>query len=102
MSWTPAQSRRGPSTACGCGFSPPVSNETRKHKSFPRPSTTRASTGAVNASKGLWISTRELARLPRSGAAWSFVKQTADQRLGRADIADQNNLHGVRTYAVAL
>jgi hypothetical protein len=66
------------------------------------PTATRASTGAVNASKGLWISTRELARLPRSGAAWSFVKQTADQRLGRADIADQNNLHGVRTYAVAL
>jgi hypothetical protein len=68
----------------------------------PAPSSSRASTGAVNSAKGIWISTREVARLARSGPGWSFVKRTADQPLGRADIAVQNNLHGVRTYAVAL
>ncbi|HET9223810.1 MAG TPA: alginate lyase family protein, partial [Roseiflexaceae bacterium] len=40
--------------------------------------------------------------LPMSGPAWQQLKAAADGDLGRADIADQNSNHDVRTLAVAL
>jgi hypothetical protein len=57
---------------------------------------------AAAARRGLWISRREIARLPRSGRAWAYLEEIADGDIGRADISVQNNLHGGRTFGVAL
>ena len=51
---------------------------------------------------GIWVSREELADLPMSGSAWQQLKATADGDLGKADIANQNSNHDVRTLAVAL
>jgi hypothetical protein len=51
---------------------------------------------------GIWLSREELARLPMSGPAWQQLKAAADGDLGKAEIADQNSNHDVRTLAVAL
>jgi hypothetical protein len=51
---------------------------------------------------GIWISHEELARLPMAGPAWSQLKATADGNLGKAEIANQDSNHDVRTLAVAL
>jgi hypothetical protein len=51
---------------------------------------------------GIWISREEVARLPMSGPAWQQLKAAADGDLGKAEIANQNSNHDVRTLAVAL
>jgi hypothetical protein len=51
---------------------------------------------------GIWISRDELASLPMSGPAWQQLKAAADGDLGKAEIADQDSNHDVRTLAVAL
>jgi hypothetical protein len=51
---------------------------------------------------GIWVSPKELAGLPMSGAAWQQLKAAADDDIGKAEIADQNTNHDVRTLAVAL
>ena len=59
--------------------------------------------GASAAVGGTLIaSPAELAVLPTSGAAWTYVKGVADAPLGTADLTDQDNKHAVRTLAVAL
>ena len=57
---------------------------------------------AAPATKGIWISIDELAKLPTRGAAWRQLQATADGGLGKAKIRDQNDDHDVRTLAVAL
>ena len=57
----------------------------------------RASVGGA-----LIASPSELAALPTSGAAWTYLKNTADGDLGAPDLTNQNNKHDVRTLAVAL
>ena len=52
--------------------------------------------------RGIWLSASEIAQLPRKGAAWRRLKETADRSLGNADISNQNSDHDVRTLAVAL
>lgn len=43
-----------------------------------------------------------LAALPTSGPAWERLLAVADAPLGRPDLTDQDERHGVRTLAVAL
>jgi hypothetical protein len=50
---------------------------------------------------GVWLSPGEVARLPTAGAAWERVRAAAAD-LGRAEIADQDSDHDVRTLAAAL
>jgi len=50
----------------------------------------------------LIASPAELAVLPTSGPAWTYLKGVADGDLGLADLTDQNNKHDVRTLGVAL
>ena len=57
---------------------------------------------AQGASKGIWISSSEIAALPTSGPAWDSLKAAADGSLGAASVADQDSVHDVRTLAVAL
>jgi hypothetical protein len=52
--------------------------------------------------RGIWVAREELASLPMSGRAWQQLKDAADGDLGRAEIADQDSNHDVRTLAVAL
>lgn len=50
----------------------------------------------------LIASPQELAVLPTSGAAWTYLKGIADGDLGTADLTDQDDKHDVHTLAVAL
>jgi hypothetical protein len=50
----------------------------------------------------LLMSRARLQSLPTTGSAWAAIKEVADGDLGRADLTDQDNYHGVRTLAVAL
>lgn len=56
----------------------------------------------VRPGAGIWISREELSRLPIAGPAWAQLKAAADGGLGKAEIADQDSNHDVRTLAVAL
>jgi hypothetical protein len=53
-------------------------------------------------SKGIWLSSSEVAALPTSGAAWESVQEAASGDLGRPNIADQDSDHDIRTLAAAL
>jgi hypothetical protein len=57
---------------------------------------------AVPPGAGIWVSREELARLPMAGPAWAQLKATAAGDLGKADIANQDSNHDVRTLAAAL
>jgi hypothetical protein len=57
---------------------------------------------APRRTRGIWMSRKELLRLPMSGAAWERMKATADGRLGRPDIADKDSNHDAKTLAIAL
>jgi hypothetical protein len=50
----------------------------------------------------LIASPQELAVLPTSGTAWTYLKGVADGALGLPDLTDQDNKHDVKTLAVAL
>jgi hypothetical protein len=50
----------------------------------------------------IWLTAREVQRLPMSGAAWAGVKAVADEPLPRAQVSDQRSLHDTTTLAVAL
>lgn len=52
--------------------------------------------------RGIRISTAEVAHLPKSGTAWTNVKQVADSSLGTANVANQDSMHGTRVFTVAL
>jgi hypothetical protein len=56
----------------------------------------------VQPGPGIWTSRQELARLPTAGPAWAQLKAAADGNFGKAEIADQNSNHDVRTLAAAL
>jgi hypothetical protein len=59
--------------------------------------------GASAAVGGTLIaSPAELAVLPTSGSAWTYLKGVADGPLGTADLTDQDDKHAVHTLAVAL
>ena len=57
---------------------------------------------APRSTTGIWLSDRELAALPTSGAAWAQVQEAASGDLGQANLADQDSDHDVRTLAAAL
>jgi hypothetical protein len=59
---------------------------------------------SVRASIGgsLIASPQEIAVLPTSGPAWTYLKGVADGDLGVPNLTDQDNKHDVRTLAVAL
>jgi hypothetical protein len=57
---------------------------------------------APRSTSGIWLSDRELAALPTSGAAWQQVQEAASGSLGQANLADQDSDHDVRTLAAAL
>ena len=57
---------------------------------------------AVVPGPGIWVSREELSRLPMAGPAWAQLKATADGDLGKADIANQDSNHDLRTLAAAL
>ena len=57
---------------------------------------------AVAPGPGIWVSRQELARLPMAGPSWAQLKDAADGNLGKADIANQDSNHDVRTLAAAL
>ena len=57
----------------------------------------RASVGG-----SLIASPQEIAVLPTSGPAWTYLKGVADGDLGLPNLTDQDNKHDVRTLAVAL
>jgi hypothetical protein len=63
-----------------------------------------AASGATppNRSVGIWVSPTELQQLPMKGPAWDALKNTADRRLKRAKIRNQNTDHDVRVLAAAL
>jgi hypothetical protein len=50
----------------------------------------------------LIASPQELAVLPTSGSAWTYLKGIADADLGIPNLTDQDNKHDVRTLAAAL
>ena len=50
----------------------------------------------------LIASPQELAVLPTSGPAWTYLKGIADADLGIPNLTDQDNKHDVRTLAAAL
>jgi hypothetical protein len=51
---------------------------------------------------GIWVSPAQLQRLPMRGAAWEALKETADDRLRKAKIRNQNSEHDTRVLAAAL
>ncbi len=51
---------------------------------------------------GIWVAPEQLARLPTDGPAWNRLEAIAAGDLGKANIADQDSTHDVRTLAVAL
>jgi hypothetical protein len=51
---------------------------------------------------GIWVSPVELQKLPMRGAAWEALKETADDKLKRAKIRNQNTDHDIRVLASAL
>ena len=59
---------------------------------------------SVRASIGgsLIASPQEIAVLPTTGPAWTYLKGVADGDLGLPNLTDQDNKHDVRTLAVAL
>jgi hypothetical protein len=57
---------------------------------------------APRSTTGIWLSDRELAAQPTSGAAWQQVQEAASGSLGQANLADQDSDHDVRTLAAAL
>jgi hypothetical protein len=50
----------------------------------------------------LIASPQEIAVLPTSGTAWTYLKGVADGALGVPNLTDQDNKHDVKTLAVAL
>jgi hypothetical protein len=50
----------------------------------------------------LIASPQEIAVLPMSGSAWTYLKSVADGSLGIPNLTDQDNKHDVKTLAVAL
>jgi len=57
---------------------------------------------AFAASRGIWISSAEIAKLPMSGAAWDRLKKTADSPLSSAPCLSNRNNEGVEIMAKAL
>ena len=57
---------------------------------------------ALAASRGIWISSAEIAKLPMSGAAWDQLKRTADSPLSSAPCLSNRNTEGVQIMAKAL
>jgi hypothetical protein len=51
---------------------------------------------------GIWISKKELATLPTSGAAWEAVKVAADKDPGTVDVSDQDQNNDIYVLAKAL
>jgi len=52
--------------------------------------------------RGIWVSARELAALPESGAAWEALREAAEQPVESPDLSDRNDIDNVRVLARAL
>jgi hypothetical protein len=61
-----------------------------------------ASAAADRLEPGIWLTHDEVARLPMHGPSWDRLLLTADEKLGRADLSDQDSEHDVRVLAAAL
>jgi hypothetical protein len=57
---------------------------------------------AQRSASGIWISGAELKRLPERGPAWQQLETLAHEKLGHADLSDQNSDHDVRVLATAM
>jgi hypothetical protein len=62
----------------------------------------RESSSGSGGSDYLLMPRSELLKLSTSSRAWTALKKVADESLGRPDLCDKSNKHGVRTLAVAL
>jgi hypothetical protein len=60
------------------------------------------SAAAQPARSGIWISGAELKRLPERGPAWDQLETLAHEKLGHADLSNQDSDHDVRVLATAL
>jgi Alginate lyase len=62
-----------------------------------------APAGAMAAMRpGVWVTSAELQRLPERGPAWRQLVELSHERLGRADLSDQDSDHDVRVLATAM
>jgi len=66
------------------------------------PSQAAASTEARAVSRGIWLSSEEIAALPTEGPAWEAVKKAASATVLRPSLRDQDDLSNVRVLAKAL
>ncbi|MGB3075496.1 MAG: metallophosphoesterase, partial [Chitinophagales bacterium] len=83
------------STTSTTGISPTISSTS------PTPTRTTTNT-PQQVSKGIWISTEEIAKLPMSGSGWTNVKAAADSNWGSANLGDNDSPHDILTLAGAL
>jgi len=63
---------------------------------------TASATAVLVSGDGIWISSSEIARLPTSGPAWSYLLNEADQSCGTVDLSDQEQRTNVCVMAKAL
>lgn len=68
----------------------------------PEPEPTPTPTPEPQPTSGLLTSAAELASLPTSGTAWTYMKSVADSSWGAPTVTDQNSKHGVKVLAGAL
>jgi len=64
--------------------------------------TASATAVAQSSDAGIWISPAEVARLPTSGPAWTYLLSEANQACGRVDLSDQEQRTNVCVMAKAL
>lgn len=57
---------------------------------------------AGGTSKGIWISSEEVAALPTTGISWRKLKRRADMPLGVPDLSNQDDMENVKVLAKAL
>jgi hypothetical protein len=64
--------------------------------------TAQAAAAPVAPSIGMWINAQEIAKLPMSGAAWTYLKTQADKAVGAVTLSDQESSANVNVMAKAL
>jgi hypothetical protein len=87
-----------PAGSPGVSLQPPAVSTTAS----PSRTASASPTATPCAEDYLLFSCDFLNSLPTSGVAWEAMQDVADGSLGKADLTDQDNRHGVRTLAVAL
>lgn len=51
---------------------------------------------------GIWLTPEEVAQLPTHGDAWRGLEQVAEEKMGHADLSDQDSEHDIHVLAAAL